>query len=48
MAIFEQPEEPITLRANVLDMGLIHLLESQYTVLVEQRDSNIVIELYNK
>ena len=41
-----EPEEPITLRADVIDMGLLHLLETKYVVLIEQRENNIIIELY--
>ena len=49
MAIIEvQPKDPITLRVDVIDMGLLHLLETRYVVLIEQRDNDIVIELYNK
>lgn len=49
MAIIEvQPEIPITLRVDVIDMGLLHLLESRYVVLIEQKDNDIVIELYKK
>ena len=49
MAIIEvQPKDPITLRADVIDMGLLHLLETRYVVLIEQRDNGIVIELYKK
>lgn len=43
-----EPEDPITLRVDVIDMGLLHLLETRYDVLVEQRENNIVIELYKK
>lgn len=43
-----EPDEPITLRADVIDMGLLHLLESKYVVIIEQRENNIVIELYTK
>lgn len=46
--IEEEPEEPITLRADVIDMGLLHLLETRYVVLIEQRENDIVIELYEK
>ena len=42
------PEEPITLRADVIDMGLIHLLETKYMVIIEQRENDIIIELYKK
>ena len=49
MAIIEvQPETPITLRVDVIDMGLLHLLETKYVVLIEQRENDIVIELYTK
>lgn len=49
MAIIEvQPKDPITLRVDVIDMGLLHLLETRYAVLIEQRDNDIVIELYKK
>ncbi len=49
MAIIEvQPEAPITLRVDVIDMGLLHLLESRYVVLIGQRENDIVIELYKK
>ena len=43
-----EPEDPITLRAGVIDMDLLHLLETRYVVLVEQRENDIVIELYEK
>lgn len=49
MAIIEvQPDSPIILRVDVIDMGLLHLLEAKYVVLIEQRDNDIVIELYKK
>lgn len=49
MAIIEvEPKEPITLRVDVIDMGLLHLLETRYVVLIEQRENDIVIELYKK
>ena len=49
MAIIEvQPKDPITLRVDVIDMGLLHLLETRYVVLIEQRDNDILIELYKK
>ena len=49
MAIIEvQPKDPITLRVDVIDIGLLHLLETRYVVLIEQRDNDIVIELYKK
>ncbi|MBR2772423.1 MAG: hypothetical protein IKD78_10535 [Bacteroidales bacterium] len=49
MAIIEvEPKDPITLRVDVIDMGLLHLLETRYVVLIEQRENDIVIELYTK
>jgi len=49
MAIIDvQPKDPVTLRVDVIDMGLLHLLETRYVVLIEQRDNDIVIELYKK
>ena len=49
MAIIEvDPKDPITLRVDVIDMGLIHLLETKYMVIIEQRENDIVIELYKK
>ena len=49
MAIIEvEPKDPITLRVDVIDMGLLHLLETKYMVLIEQRENDIVIELYKK
>lgn len=43
-----EPKDPITLRVDVIDMGLLHLLETRYVVLIEQRENDIVIELYTK
>ena len=43
-----EPEDPITLRADVIDIGLQHLLEIKYVVIIEQRETDIVIELYAK
>lgn len=49
MEIIEvEPEDPITLRTDVIDMGLLHLLEIKYVVIIEQRETDIVIELYAK
>ena len=42
------PKYPITLRVDVIDTGLIHLLETRYVVLIGQRKNDIVIELYKK
>ena len=42
------PKDPITLRVDVIDMGLLYLLETKYMVLIEQRENDIVIELYKK
>lgn len=43
-----EPEDPITFRADVINMDLLHLLETGYVVLIEQRENDIVIELYKK
>ena len=43
-----EPKDPITLRVDVIDMGLLHLLETRYVILIEQRENNIMIELYKK
>ena len=43
-----EPKDPITLRVDVIDMGLLHLLETRYVVIIEQRENDIVIELYKK
>lgn len=49
MAIIEvEPKDPITLRVDVIDIGLLHLLETRYVVIIEQRENDIVIELYKK
>ena len=39
-------KSPITLRVDVIDIGLLHLLETKYVVLIEQRENDIMIELY--
>ena len=41
-------EDPITLRVDVIDMFLLHLLETKYVVIIEQRENDIIIELYKK
>ena len=43
-----EPKDPITLRVDVIDMVLLHLLETRYVVIIEQRENDIVIELYKK
>lgn len=43
-----EPDNPITLRVDVIDMGLLHLLETKYMVIIEQRENDIIIELYKK
>ena len=43
-----EPEDPITLRVDVIDMCLLHLLEIKYVVIIEQRENDIMIELYKK
>ncbi len=49
MAIIEvEQKDQITLRVDVIDIGLLHLLETRYVVLIEQRENDIVIELYTK
>ena len=49
MAIIKvKQKDPITLRVDVIDMCLLHLLETGYVVLIEQRENDIVIELYTK
>lgn len=46
--IKEEKETPIVLRADIIDMGLLHLSESRYIVVVEKRGEDIVFELYKK
>ena len=46
--IKEEKKMPIVLRANIIDMGLLHLLESRYLVVIEKRGEDIVFELYKK
>ena len=46
--IESEPEDPIILRADVIDMSLLHLLKTRYVVLIGQRKNEIVIELYEK
>ena len=43
-----ESEYHITLRADIIDMDLLHLLETGYEVLIEQRENYIVIKLYKK
>ena len=43
-----EQKDPITLRVDVIDMGLLHLVETKYMVIIEQRENDIVIELYKK
>lgn len=45
--IKDEKETPIVLRADIIDMDLLHLLESRYIVVVEKRE-DIVFELYKK
>ena len=40
------PKDHITLRVDVIDTGPLHLLETKYMVIIEQRENDIVIELY--
>ena len=46
--IKDEKETPIVLRADIIDMGLLHLLEPRYIVVVEKRGEDIVFELYKK
>lgn len=48
MEIINEENPPITLCADVLDMGLVHLLESEYTVIIQRHENKIKIELYDK
>lgn len=48
MVTIDEMTKPIEIRADAIDMGLIHLLETRYLVIVGKRDNEIVIELYNK
>ena len=41
-------KDPITLRVDVIDIVLLHLLETKYVIIIEQRENDIVIELYTK
>ena len=43
-----KPEDPSTLRVDAIDTGFVHLLETRYTVLIEQRKNDIMIKLYKK
>lgn len=36
----------MVLRTDALDMDLLRLLMSKYTVIVEKKDNEIIIELY--
>ena len=37
------PKDSITLRVDVIDMWLLHLLETKYMLLIEQRENDIII-----
>lgn len=39
---------PVILRTDVLDMDLIHVLEKQYTVILDKRDNDLIIELHKR
>lgn len=41
-------KKPIVLMTDGLDMPLVHLLESKYTIIVRQENDKICIELYEK
>jgi hypothetical protein len=49
MATIEQIDKPVMmLRIDEINIDLLLLLESRYTVIVSQIDNEIVLELYKK
>ena len=49
MATIEQIDKPVMmLRTDEINIDLLLLLESRYTVIVSQIDNEIVLELYKK
>jgi len=49
METIEQIDKPvIMLRTDEINIDLLLLLESRYTVIVSQIDNEIVLELYKK
>lgn len=49
MATTEQMNKPVMmLRIDEINIDLLLLLESRYTVIVSQIDNEIVLELYKK
>lgn len=49
MATIEQINKPVMmLRTDEINIDLLLLLESRYTVIVSQIDNEIVLELYKK
>lgn len=41
-----KPRPVMVLRTDALNMGVLRLLMTQYTVIVESKDNQVVIELY--
>lgn len=48
MAIIDSDKDPLEIKANRLDMELLHLLECKYNVIVWQESGNVNFRLYNK
>lgn len=48
MAIIDNDKEPLEIKANRLDMELLHLLECKYNVVVWQESGNVNFRLYDK
>lgn len=48
MAIIDNDKEPLEIKINRLDMGLLHLLESKYDIVVCQEGGSINLELYDR
>lgn len=45
MAIIDNDKEPLEIKANRLDMELLHLLECKYNVIVWQESGNVNLTL---
>lgn len=43
-----KPRPAMVLRTDALNMEVLRLLMTQYTVIVEKQDNKITIELYQK
>lgn len=48
MATIYNSKEPLEIKTNRLDIGLLHLLECKYDVIVWQENGNINFRLYDK